>query len=364
MNSSDTLICNLEAPVHEILIQLKHKKYPFIELMDEANALAGRTILAAAHKDPGIKELIVKLAREGYYVYKQADEAVRFVYEYHIDKLWHSIKNGDFQVSDEGVVYKLHKPTVSGRARNLVVVFSSISADIFGTGLSRYFTQNFKSIQKYLPGDTAVLRVADIGGVVGSFYLDTVFVPQNTKRINGLIETVRTDLDLKKTSVITYGASKGATGALAHALIGDYRCVCVEPVINDHYYETKFGDTHFTADGLFAEKKEDTFSRMLEQHKRDTLSRPGIPNVNFVVVYSAQSPQSPYIREILGSRIAADTSLIDFRHPSISDHPDVSPQSLNLISMYLNMMCYGYPASSSGHFALECYPQQLEQTGS
>lgn len=351
--SKTTLTSSFVAPITELIETLRDGNYVYLHLADTKNLIGDKTLLAASHRNSELKRYVVALAKAGYYVYHVVDGVVRFVREDHIPKMWHSVRDGDYQVSDEGVVYKIEEPVAGGPTNNLVVIFSSIGGDIFGNGLSRYFTMNFRSIQKHVPADTAILRIADIGGVVGSFYLDTLHVPNNSKRITSLIESVRHERQIGKKSVITYGASKGASGALYQALTSGYRCVCVEPIVNDAYYETAFGDTHFTRDGIFLKSKEEFFTEAMTQHEKSVADASTFDTGSIVVVYSDQSPQSAYIRETLGGHITAAVSLVNFRHPSISDHPDVSPNSLNLVSMYLNMMCYGLPFGG-GHFGLKC----------
>lgn len=352
-DSKTTFTSSFGASITELLDTLRSGNYPYLHLADSKGVIGDKTLLAAAHRNSELKRYVIALTKVGYHVYHVVDGVARFVREDHIPKMWHSVRDGNYQVSDEGLIYKLEEPVAGGPTNNLVVIFSSIGGDIFGNGLSRYFTMNFKSIQKHLPADTAILRIADIGGAVGSFYLDTQSAPHNSKRVTNLIEAVRHERHLGKESVITYGASKGATGALYQALTNGYRCVCVEPIVNDAYYETAFGDTHFTRDGVFLKSKEEFFNEAMEQHERTIVHTSAFASSSIVVVYSDQSPQAPYIRETLGGHNTAAVSLVNFRHPSISDHPDVSPNSLNLISMYLNMMCYRFPFGG-GHFGLSC----------
>ena len=207
---------------------LANANYAYLHLTDASGVMGADSFIKAAHKNKELRAIVTELAKVGYYVYHVVDGVVRFVREEHIPALWHLVRDGTYKSTDEGVIYSLEPPVSGGRARNLVVIFSSISSDIFGNGLSRYFMQNYKSLHKHLPGDTALLRIADIGGVVGSFYLNTRYAEKNTNRIFKLIESTRNELGIEKHSVITYGASKGATGALFHSMENGYSCVCVE----------------------------------------------------------------------------------------------------------------------------------------
>lgn len=348
-----TLTRSLTEPTDRLIDDIDNNNYAFIHLTDSKGVMGSNSFIKTAYLNTAVRERAVALAKAGYYVYRVVDGVARFVHEEYIPSLWHLVKDGTYKKSDEGLIYSLEAPIAGGPARNLVVVFSSISSDIFGNGLSRYFNQNYKSLYKYLPHDTAILRIADIGGIVGSFYLNTQYAPNNAERIASLIESVRMDLGLDKDAVITYGASKGATGALFHALASGYKGVCVEPIVNDEYYETAYQDSHFTADGVFTDSKEAVFTKLLDRTNTSGAATSATLSTRIVVIYSDQSPQAAYIDKIIRSNPASALSLVNYRHPLIKDHPDVSPQSLNLVSMYMNMMCYGLPIEG-GNLEFNC----------
>lgn len=344
---------NISDPINGVLQRLEHEKCAYIHIKDDNNVLTGRSILQVAHQDPRIKLLVNGLAQRGYYVYHTTNGVSKFVKHEYISTMWQSVINGTYSISKKDVVHILEPPVAKVAARKLIVVFSSIGGDIFGEGLFRYFTQNYKSVQKFVPNDTAILRIADIGGVVGAFYLDTTYRMDNAERIGTLIEEKRLQLGLAKDDVITYGASKGATGALFHALTNGYRSISVEPIVNDHYYEKSFGDTHFTAAGNFPRSKEAVFGELIEHHRTKIMSGFGVMAPRIAVIYSEQSPQFPYIDALLGQHYTPDICLVNFTHPNIHDHPDVSPASLNLLATFMNMACYGLPMPS-GNFSIRC----------
>lgn len=332
----------MAAGVEDLDSILNSQNYDFVHVSDEQNVLAGRSMIQAAHQDNQIKHLVNRLSQFGFYVYHTVDGVSKFVKHEHIPTMWHSVANGTYSVSPTGVVHTIDLPSSELKAKYLMVVFSSIGGDIFGDGLFRYFTQNYKSVQKFVPRDTAILRIADIGGVISAFYLNTKYRPDNAARISDFIEDTRRMLGISREHVITYGASKGATGALYHALQNGYRCVCVEPIVNDEYYEEKFGDSHFTKGGNFSRSKEEVFLELMAVHRNEGLKVSGVPQTQVAVIYSEQSPQFPYIRDTLVKNAPGDMCFINFTHPEIFDHPDVSPRSLNLMAMLLNMMFYGF----------------------
>lgn len=336
------LTWNMDAKIEDLDIILTSNNYVFVHVLDQQNILAGRSMIKAAHQDKHIKRLVSTLSQAGFYVYHTVDGVSKFVKHEHIPNMWHSVANGTYAVSPTGVVHTLELPPLELKTKYLIVVFSSIGGDIFGDGLFRFFTQNYRSVRKFVPHDTAILRIADIGGVVSAFYLNTKYRPDNAARISDFIEKTRLDLGVPRESVITYGASKGATGALYHALQNGYRCVCVEPIVNDKYYEEEFGDSHFTTDGNFPRSKEDVFLELMAAQRAERLRASGVPQTQVAVIYSEQSPQYPYIRDVLVKDAPGDMCFINLTHPGITDHPDVSPLSLNILAMLLNMMFYGF----------------------
>ncbi|WP_247826372.1 XcbB/CpsF family capsular polysaccharide biosynthesis protein [Arthrobacter antioxidans] len=348
---SGALNLKLLDDVDAALGSTREKPY-FIYLNDTGGVLEGRSTLKAAHQDQRIKKSVNALAQRGYYVYHTTGGVSKFVKDEHIPRMWNSVQDGTYSVSDEGVIHILEEPLAGVRPRKLIVVFSSIG-DIFNDGLFRFFTRNYRSIQKFVPQDAAILRIADVGGVVGAFYLNTAYRTDNVRRISALIEKTRERLGLSKDDVITYGASKGATGALFHAVTNGYRSLSVEPILNDHYYENTFGDTHFTKGGNFPSTKEMVFEALMCNHKSTLMKRSERSLPRIVVIYSEQSPQSRYIDHLLAGNLASDISVVNVTHPSIKDHPDVSPASLNLAATFLNMLCYNF-AIPGGHFSLRC----------
>ncbi|AUZ88490.1 hypothetical protein CVO76_13205 [Arthrobacter agilis] len=350
--SAATFHVDLTADVAEAFERHGTDRPNFIHVHDVKGKVGDRGILKAAHQNSGIRETVNALAQRGYYVYHTTDGVSKFVKDEHIPKMWHSVLNGTYSVSDEDIVHIVEEPGAGVPPRKLIVVFSSIG-DIFNEGLFRYFTRNYQSIRKFVPQDVAILRIADIGGVVGGFYLNTTYRPDNAERISSLIENKRLQLGLTKDDVITYGASKGATGALFHAVTNGYKSVSVEPIVNDHYYETAFGDTHFTSGGNFPATKEFVFGSLIQEHKNRLMAKSAVSSPRIAVIYSEQSPQFPYITELLAHNAPSDITLVNVTHPGIKDHPDVSPASLNLTATFLNMLCYGF-TMPAGHFSLRC----------
>ena len=299
--------------------------------------------LARTNND--VRELITTLANNGFYTYMSKDNATRFVSEKSLERLWIKLASKDYTRHPNGVVYSFTKPLGAESPKRLLVVFSSISGNINTPSLMRYFEQNFKSIQKFIPSDTAVLRIADLGGVVGAFYLNTTHLPKNADNIQQVIEDVRKENGIAHDSVVLYGASKGGTGALFHAIQGHYRCVAVDPIVDDEHYIVRYNDAHFTGNGVFPETKKHLFGRIMGDIARLPEPSQATP-VRWSVICSGNSPQYKYISRTLIDNSNSRISFYDSRNPAIKDHPQVGQNTVNTATSLINFHLYALPVTA------------------
>lgn len=291
-----------------------------------------RNLLDLAMKDRSIRAVVVELAKHAFMAYMLKDGVTSFVHHAYIGKLWTRVKEGPFQVDRHGLVYSLDEPLAGLAATRLVVVFSSMAGKIRTPSLMRHFEQNFATIQKYLPAGTAVLRIADFGGVVGGYYMNTLGLPDTESHVQSLIADVAARLGVGSRDVVLYGASKGGSAAIYHGLLGSYPVVAADPILADEYYIKTFNDSHFTV-GVFPEDKKVKFGRQVASVDVDRLAP-------IAILCSKQSPQYPYVMEVIGEPLRSHVAFFDSRHVGIKTHPDVSPKTLNLAVMLLNMQFY------------------------
>jgi hypothetical protein len=311
----------------------------YVQVGHGSSSKPGDSLITISRRDPDAKKLISHLAMKGFYLYRVTDGGSRFVRDHTIGKLWHRVKEGDFSVNKDGLVYSFTPPMVKSDFTRILVIFSSMSTSIYNPSMMRYFEQNFRSAQKHVPPNTAVLRIADIGGIVGAFYLNTVRNPENTTRIQRLICETAIEHGVSLNDVVLYGASKGGTGALFHGLTGGFKCIAVDPVISDDYYVSKYQDSHFTTDGVFLEAKQEVFSRVVAKSVQAD-SRTRSDSTSTAVIYSDRSPQYSAIQEIAAEKLKDRAAFFNCINPEILDHPDVSPKSLNTAAMLMNMFFY------------------------
>lgn len=311
----------------------------FVHVSHGPNAASDAQLVSMARNNPEARATLVTLARAGYFVYGASEGVTRVVRADLVKSFWRQVIKGAYQVNADDLVHTVTAP-LNGRApKRLLVVLSSMGPDANSPLLERYFVQNFPTLQKFLPPETAVLRIADFGGVMGAFYLDTAHRPHNAQSVQNLITEVRTRLGIEHDAVALYGGSKGGTGALYHGLRGGYRFVAVDPIVSDDYYERKYNDWHFTRGEIFPVNKEENFARLFEEIESDGRAA-GIAG-RAAVICSDRSPQFPYISGCLFERFGDRMMIRNSQNPQILDHPDVSATTINNVTMLLNMHLYG-----------------------
>ncbi len=292
-------------------------------------------ILQLATNHSNIRDLVFELAGEGFHLFKSEGGRSSFVQAEHISSFWHRVKEGEFSLSDTGLIYTIAKN--STQPKSMVVIFSSM-ADVYNkSSLMRYFEQNFRSIAKFIPEETLILRIADIGGVVGGFYMPTKFDPMAADNIANLITEISTNFDIPAKRVVLYGASKGGTGALYHALNSGYHCISVDPVVTDDYYETHYKDSHWTSGDLFLERKVDAFSRAAKEFAQNT---DHFQN-RICVVSSPGSPLFGSISEFVSTLPEERLNYLVSHDKKITSHPDVSRHTLKLVTGLINVHLEG-----------------------
>lgn len=291
-----------------------------------------RDLMKIALTDDRVKRLLLKLTNLGYSLYYHADGESRFIRHDRLRHHWPAVKSGAIKVSREGIFYTVEEPP-SGHIEKLVVVFSPVSSR---ARLIRYFRPSFGTLQKYLAPHTAVLRVADMGGVKGAFYLDTTALPANSLNTHRLIDEVATRSGLLRSDVVIYGASKGGTGALYHGLAGGWRYVAVDPILSDEWYEMYKNDYHFTSGGVFARPKQDVFFELSTEISRDCNG----PDLSSVLITSSRSPQYPYTLEVM-EPLLDRIAIFDSQNVDINKHPDVAPKTIYAQVMAINSLLLG-----------------------
>lgn len=287
-----------------------------------------------ARKNTNVKNLVIELCNHGFVIVSHKNGISRFVRITNGNDLLPYMKGYEYtELAAHGrMIYSLESPATMS-AKRMLVVFSSVADNPYATNLAkRNFFKNFSSISKYMPPDTCILRLSDIGGVVGSFYLNNNYDSNIEAATQEVILKVSSMLGISKENIVFYGVSKGGTGSLYHGVMGGYKVVAVDPIVADDHHEQTHNDSHFTI-GTFPKRKLEKFTELLNTSE--------VTNAPCIIT-SSGSPIFKYINEL--SKVTAlyeRASIYDYQHKHITDHPKVGPNSVNLLTTLLNGQFYG-----------------------
>ena len=291
-------------------------------------------IITLARRDPALKAKLVLMANAGFHLYVLRDGVSSMVHHRRIPTLWRQVVVGEVTVDKNGVFSKLTPALDASDAPRLLVVFSAVAATMYTPSLMRHFEQNFATIAKYVTRNTHILRIVDLGGVLGSFYLNSNTLPDNERNIQARIAETAAQLGVNTENIVLYGTSKGGTAAAFHALQRGWRGVAVDPIVSDEHYVKKHRDLHFTL-GTFPVPKQQRFTELADNVH---------PDARLSVICSSRSPQYPYITDKLIQPFRDRFLFLNSENPEIRIHPDVGPKTLPHTLSQLNLYLAGLEA--------------------
>ena len=334
LNTDACIYISLDDPLETIKEQvLARKKLNFIHVDHAGRESQNKhptSIISISRDDAESKEKLVFLANHGFHLYVVRDGTSSMVHHRRIKTLWRNVVAKEILVDENNVFYTRQEAQVNS-APKLLVIFSAIAAKMYTPSLYRHFEKNFASIAKYIPENTHILRIADMGGVVGSFYLNSKSLPKKEDHIAALIAREVERLGISKQDVVLYGTSKGGSAATFYGLKHGYQAVAVDPILSDEHYVNVYRDTHFTLDTT-EETKEARFAKLLEDIH---------PEAQLSVICSTRSPQYPYIDAALISRFSERFVFLNSENKAIKNHPDVGPKTIPHVLSQINARLAG-----------------------
>lgn len=305
------------------------------------------SLIHLARDDDNAYDLLVALARKGYLVCRAPAGGSRLVPRDRVGAVWDSVRDGTYKMTADGIVYRFEDSRHSGPPTSLVVVFSNVAKNRFSQKLDRHFPQVFETLRKSVGGHTAILRIADMDGVVGGFYLPTARDPQADRKIQELILKVASDLDIPRERIVTYGPSKGGTGALYHGVTLGVDTVAVDPFITNNRRWTREEDLYFESSDIFLQSKDAIFNSLLE---KDASSQSRVAHMLIT------SPGSKEYADIVGlARRHPDAGLriIESRDPHIKAHHQVAPNTAAMTVGLINGSAQGLPLELPAHSVID-----------
>lgn len=231
------------------------------------------------------------------------------------------------------VFYTLEKPVsvfaASKSICRMLVVFSSIGEFPFNAAVAnRAFYLDWPDVKNDIPANTYILRIADTGGVLGAFYMNSNFDKSFEQRVHDLIIHIANECHIAKGNIILYGANKGGTGALLHGILGEYRTIAVDPVVTDRFFIEKRNDQHFVTES-FSEDKEKKFKNLLEESNN-------LDHIHIVTSYASE--QFKYIKDIVWTH--KDVHMYIFNNENIKKQGDVLKNTVVFVKTLINAMYY------------------------
>jgi hypothetical protein len=294
-------------------------------------------LIGFSKREKYVAEFVVQLASKGFFLVSSFDGKSKFEKFTSAENFKSYVKVKNLKIYNN-LYYTLANSSLSFSNKRLIVVFSSVADRAFNADISvRNFFTNFETISKYIPQNTYVLRISDIGGIIGNFYMNTVFSNTIEEDIQGLLNFILQSNNINKEDVVLYGSSKGATSALYHGILGGYKCIAVDPIVSDEYHEIESGDSHFTKEygkyRIYPQSKQDKFRNLM---KTTAITS----DIN--IIYSQNSPIYGAINNIIKEHdLEKKIKYLNVCHPKIKTHPDVAPKTINILMLVLNNLFYG-----------------------
>ncbi|ABY70161.1 hypothetical protein APJL_1609 [Actinobacillus pleuropneumoniae serovar 3 str. JL03] len=289
--------------------------------------------LAVGRANKVAKKLISDLANNSYFLTAHANGISVFTKFIDGESFLPYFKNKGVKVYNQ-VFYTLDKPIEYDINNRLIVIFSPVSDLPFNASIDRrMFFKDFPNIKENTPKNTYVLRIADIGGVLGSAYLNTISDNKIEERVQELINKIQQDLLISELDTVFYGFGKGATGALYHGIKMHSKTLAIDPLVSDEYYLKEFNDMHFTQ-GIFDKSKKDKFLQLFNEFKGRDLR-------NVTIITSINSEQFKYISEIM-NLLEPEVNLITLNNKNITESKDIINEGNNIILSLINSLLYGF----------------------
>jgi len=296
------------------------------------------SLIHLAQTNASARELLVEIAKCGFLVYRAPELGTQFVHRSAVSEVWKPLINNEYRVSRDGVVYRLARPRHDGHTSSLVVVFSSVAANRFSQLLDRNFASFMPSLESVVGGHTAVLRIADLDGVVGGYYLPTASNPRAATNVQNLMEEVAASLELRRNHIVTLGGSKGGTGALWHAIAFGSHCVAIDPIITHNRRSESGRDPYFVCSSIFPRTFDSEFDALL------TNTEP-YPNIQRMIITSKNSAEYPDISRLARRHQDADLKIVESLDPHITHHANVARNSMAITLALVNSLAQGLPIS-------------------
>lgn len=255
-----------------------------------------------------------KLLNHNYMLYMHTGRKSYFIKRHLLKHIWQRtdlIQCGELFYTIEDSLPEKKNRLAPNR---LVIVFFSYpeEEEYYSPNIGvRCFTKNVPSLPQHLVKNTKIMRIMDANLSHGSCYMNTKNYPTFESDVQTAIEEVMKKYKVNKEDVVLYG---NGTGALYHALLGDYKCVCIDPIINIKEYDRSINDSHFYRNG----DVEDLVPKLKQLVKKCQQKKViiGFPHIIFNNEFYFQSTNKKII------------DLVPIFDTAMKEHRDIVPNSI------------------------------------
>lgn len=242
-------------------------------------------------------------------------------------------------LESHGVFYTIEKKSKndSNAPERLIVIFSSMPGpdEYFSEKFEeRSFVKHFPTIQKLLVPNTSVLRIIDSNLIYGSHYVNSNNFRNYENIIQDIISEVSQKLFVQNNNVVLYGTSKGGTGALVHSLIGNYKSVTVDPIVDAKEYNFNMHNIHY----IKGNRDQSLTKKINDLSKNNNVK-------NNILIRSPQVKFNYSVTEQL-----SDNRILFYEqiNSNIKSHPEIGRNSVSEILMFLNLQLLGLTIRTEG----------------
>lgn len=215
----------------------------------------------------------------------------------------------------------------SGKVKNIIFFFCGMPGSDYLNSLDAYermFPRLFKDFTRSLTKDTIVIRIADVNGVRGGFYVNTYNYEQQENDLSEFIYAMIKTYNVSDKNIVFHGTSKGATGALYYAAKHDLNCVAVDPVLDSEDSILNLHNNHFMKDFRIEQNLVIPINYFEQLNSRNS--------THYVVGNHFVNSTWSVIQKL------KKVFLFDIDDPTVTTHPAVSPNSVPEWLMLINSL--------------------------
>ena len=211
---------------------------------------SNNNILKEARKDSDIYQQYLAIIANDFIMTSHRNNASYFIkrlnYMFPVKKMGYKKHNG--------VLYKIYdnRKNPLTTIDKMIVFMAPFSLDkrdyddYFVMDRIGQFDSNW--ITSQMTESTIFLKIVDFNLSNGSHFVNTKNYKRYEKDIQETIDIVKSDNKLTKNDVILYGINEGATGAVVHGALGNYKAIAINPLLdetridleNDFYFLKNF----------------------------------------------------------------------------------------------------------------------------